>query len=88
MNVTSLEEAYGTAVSEFGKFYRLVATQVLQFSMQDYTINHMRILASLTNMSLRYPCADRSAAAAGTSMRLQSCKAMCRATRQRHNCKL
>ena len=50
MNVTSLEEAYGKAVTEFGQFYRLVATQVLQFSMQDYTINHMRILASLTNM--------------------------------------
>ena len=50
MNVTSLEEAYGKAVGEFGQFYRLVATQVLQFSMQDYTINHMRILTSLTNM--------------------------------------
>ena len=44
MNVTSLEEAYGKTVGEFSLFYRLVATQVLQFSMQDYTINRMRIL--------------------------------------------
>ena len=50
LQVSSLQEASDKASREFGQFYRLVATQVLQFSMQDYTVNHMRILAALTIM--------------------------------------
>jgi hypothetical protein len=48
--VDSLESAGLQAGLQFNRFYRLVATQVMQFSMQDYTINHMRILGSLTTM--------------------------------------
>ena len=35
---------------QFNQFYRLVGAQVMQFAMQDYTANHMRILASLNMM--------------------------------------
>ena len=43
INVTSLEEARVESDKQFNKFYRLVGAQVMQFAMQDYTANHMRI---------------------------------------------
>ena len=48
INIASLEDIQNQASVEFMEFYRLVATKVMQFSMQDYTINHMRILGTLT----------------------------------------
>lgn len=50
INVTSLEEARVESDKQFNKFYRLVGAQVMQFAMQDYTANHMRILATLNTM--------------------------------------
>ncbi|MEC8378679.1 MAG: hypothetical protein VXZ96_00075 [Myxococcota bacterium] len=48
--VNSYQDAALLAGMQFNRFYRLVASQVMQFAMQDYTANHMRILASLTSM--------------------------------------
>ncbi len=50
VTVNSIEDAQQQAVIQFNRFYRLVATQVMQFAMQDYTDNHMRIMATLTTM--------------------------------------
>ncbi|MAA77914.1 MAG: hypothetical protein CL916_01540 [Deltaproteobacteria bacterium] len=52
INIASLEDIQNQASIEFMEFYRLVATKVMQFSMQDYTINHMRILGTLNNMRI------------------------------------
>ena len=48
--VNNLEEARVLSEKEFNSFYRLVGAQVMQFAMQDYTVNHMRIMATLTTM--------------------------------------
>ncbi len=50
VNVESLEEARVKSDKQFNKFYRMVGAQVMQFAMQDYTANHMRILATLNTM--------------------------------------
>jgi hypothetical protein len=52
ITIISLDQIRNQASIEFMEFYRLVATQVMQFSMQDYTINHMRILGTLNNMRI------------------------------------
>ncbi len=48
--VESLEQARILSDKQFNKFYRMVGAQVMQFAMQDYTANHMRILATLNTM--------------------------------------
>jgi len=48
--VASLDTMRMKASVQFMEFYRLIATQVMQFSMEDYTLNHMRILGTLNNM--------------------------------------
>jgi hypothetical protein len=50
IGVESLAEARIESDKQFNKFYRLVGAQVMQFAMQDYTANHMRILATLNTM--------------------------------------
>ena len=50
LGVESLAEARLESDKQFNKFYRLVGAQVMQFAMQDYTANHMRILATLNTM--------------------------------------
>ena len=52
ITISSIDEIRSQASLEFMEFYRLIATQVMQFSMQDYTINHMRILGTLNNMRI------------------------------------
>jgi hypothetical protein len=52
IKITALDQIRSQASIEFMEFYRLVATQVMQFSMQDYTTNHMRILGTLNNMRI------------------------------------
>ena len=48
--ITSLSDMALKARTQFNQFYRLVATQVMMFSMQEYTVNHMRIMGTLTLM--------------------------------------
>ena len=50
IQVNSLDEARIQSDKQFNEFYRLVGVQVMQFAMQDYTANHMRILATLNTM--------------------------------------
>ena len=50
LSVDSLAEARVESDKQFNEFYRLVGAQVMQFAMQDYTANHMRILATLNTM--------------------------------------
>ena len=48
--VAGLEGAENEASVQFDKFYHLITSQILQFAMQDYTDNHMRIMGALTLM--------------------------------------
>jgi|GEM_PF-5351311 len=50
LSVNSLEDARTQSDKQFNRFYRMVGAQVMQFAMQDYTANHMRILATLNTM--------------------------------------
>ena len=50
IDVDSLAEARIESDKQFNQFYRLVGAQVMQFAMQDYTANHMRILSTLNTM--------------------------------------
>lgn len=50
INIASLEEARIESDKQFNRFYRMVGAQVMQFAMQDYTANHMRILTTLNTM--------------------------------------
>ncbi len=48
--VGTYEEMARTARREFYIFSRLLATQIAQFGLEDYTTNHMRVLTALTAM--------------------------------------
>ncbi|MEL6349128.1 MAG: thrombospondin type 3 repeat-containing protein, partial [Myxococcota bacterium] len=50
MPVNNYIETLEQAGREFNRFYRLVGSQIAQFAMEDYTVNHMRILGALTMM--------------------------------------
>jgi hypothetical protein len=48
----SLDALRDYATTEFETFARLVTVQVAQYAMENYTPNHMRVLAALTQMEV------------------------------------
>ena len=48
--VDDIQNAESEASDQFDKFYHLITSQILQFAMQDYTDNHMRIMGAMTLM--------------------------------------
>ena len=50
LRIDSFEATQKQSATQFDKFYRLVGSQIAQFAMEDYTVNHMRILGALTMM--------------------------------------
>jgi len=46
----ALAETIREASAEFERFHRILGAQIIQFAMEDFTNNHIRILAALTLM--------------------------------------
>ncbi|MFT5684851.1 MAG: hypothetical protein ACI8RZ_005796 [Myxococcota bacterium] len=50
LRIAAFSDTVRQASFQFNTFYRLIGSQIAQFAMEDYTVNHMRILGALTLM--------------------------------------